>query len=103
MLVQSGRIEGERQMSCRIPVNKIFAACWASALLFVFLAFPGLHLTTHVHAASSYPVQVFTDISYGPQPDEILDECLPVGAPPLQPGLIMIHGGGWSAGNKAHF
>ena len=72
-------------------------------LLFAFLEFPGFHLTPHAHADSSYPVHVSTDISYGPRPDEVLDQCLPVGAPPSRPGIIMIHGGGWIGGDKAHY
>src|SRR5579864_1406516 len=90
-------------MSYRMPVRIIFVACCMSALLFTFLVLPGFHQTPHVHAASFYPVQVSTDIAYGPQPDEVLDQCLPVGAPSSRPGIIMIHGGGWIAGDKRHF
>lgn len=90
-------------MSCRVPVKKSFVACCMSILVFAFLGLPGFHLTPHIRAATFYPVQVFNDISYGPLPDEVLDECLPVGAPPSEPGVIMIHGGGWIGGNKAHY
>lgn len=87
----------------RTPLKPIFVACCISILLFAFLAFPGFHLTPHVQAASTYQVQFKPDISYGPLPDEILDQCLPVGAPVSRPGIIMIHGGGWMGGDKAKF
>lgn len=90
-------------MSYRMHMKNIFVACCLSILVFAFLELPGFHLTPHVRAATSYPVQVFNNISYGPLRDEVLDECLPVGAPPSEPGIIMIHGGGWIAGDKVHF
>jgi len=90
-------------MLCRMPTKKIFVACCMSILVVAFLELPGFHLTPHVHAATTYPVQVFNDISYGPLTDEVLDECLPVGAPPSEPGIIMIHGGGWIGGDKAKY
>jgi acetyl esterase/lipase len=102
VLEEGSHTEGEKQMSCRNR-NRIFPACCMSVLLFVFLAFPVFHLTPHAHATSSYPVQVSTDISYGPQPYEVLDQCLPVGGPKPRPGIIMIHGGGWVGGDKSHY
>jgi acetyl esterase/lipase len=44
-----------------------------------------------------------SNIPYGPMADEILDQCVPIGAPPLRPGIIFIHSGGWQAGDKSHY
>ena len=86
-----------------MKMKPIFFACCISVLLVVFIDFPDLHLTPHAYATSSYPVKVSYDVSYGPYPYEVLDQCLPVGAPALRPAIIMIHGGGWMGGDKAKY
>lgn len=49
------------------------------------------------HAAQAF---VLSDIPYGPDPAQSLDICSPeAGKPPLGT-VILIHGGGWAAGNK---
>lgn len=53
--------------------------------------------------AYHYRVRISTDISYGPYADETLDQCTPLNAPSAQPGIIMIHGGGWIGGDKSHY
>jgi acetyl esterase/lipase len=45
---------------------------------------------------------VTQNISYGPDPQQILDVCQPEGkAGVLHPGILMVHGGGWRHGSKA--
>ncbi len=41
------------------------------------------------------------DSGYGPLPGENLDLCFPTNASSLRPGVILIHGGGWTGGNKS--
>ncbi len=47
-----------------------------------------------------YTIEKQTDISYGPQASEKLDLCYPVGPKGLHPGVLIIHGGGWTQGDK---
>ncbi len=48
----------------------------------------------------AYSVQETQNIAYGPEPYETLDQCTPVNAPANRPGIIVIHGGLWSASDK---
>jgi len=48
-----------------------------------------------------YGVQIRPNIAYGPLPEEVLDLCLPVGASGPRPGVILIHGGGWTNLDKS--
>jgi acetyl esterase/lipase len=50
-----------------------------------------------------YQPQVSYNIPYGPLPAETLDLCQPQGATDLRPGVILIHSGGWDAGDKSEF
>ncbi len=50
-----------------------------------------------------YQVEFRPDIAYGPLAEERLDLCLPQGAVDLRPGVILIHGGGWTNGDKGEF
>jgi acetyl esterase/lipase len=49
----------------------------------------------------TYAVEETTNLAYGPNAFETFDECLPVNAPPNRPGLVIIHGGGWSGGDMS--
>ena len=42
----------------------------------------------------------FTDISYGPYPENLLDVYCPEGTQGVMPTIISIHGGGWFYGSK---
>ncbi len=50
-----------------------------------------------------YGVQTRPNLAYGPLPEELLDLCLPVGASGSRPGVLLIHGGGWTNGDKGEF
>ena len=50
-----------------------------------------------------YQVAIMQNVAYGPLTDEMLDLCLPQGVPGTHPGVILIHGGGWDAGDKSEF
>lgn len=39
-------------------------------------------------------------IPYGPRPEQILDLCIPPNTGSRRPGVVFIHGGGWSQGDK---
>jgi acetyl esterase/lipase len=52
-----------------------------------------------VDLASSSPVSVVSDLTYGSGPNEILDVYRNTSGTP-EPGVVMIHGGGWSGGDK---
>lgn len=54
-------------------------------------------LIINVNIIPTYAVQETTEIPYGPNALETYDQCLPVNAPPNRPGLVIIHGGGWSS------
>jgi len=60
---------------------------------------------TLVAQASQLPAPKYREttqhaVAYGPLPAETLDLCTPVGATTPRPGVIFIHGGGWSTGDK---
>ncbi len=63
--------------------------------------------TATVALRSSPPYQVSTliNLSYGPlgPQGELLDLCLPVDAAGLRPGVLLIHGGFWSSGDKTAY
>lgn len=52
-----------------------------------------------------YQVTTLTDQAYGPlaAQGERLDLCVPQGVATPRPGIILIHGGGWIAGDKKDF
>lgn len=50
-----------------------------------------------------YHATVQSNVAYGPLPDETLDLCQPQGAAGLRPGVILLHGGGWTAGDKSEY
>ena len=59
-------------------------------------------LSTKVaHSPQGYKVEILHDSGYGPLPGENLDLCFPTNASSLRPGVILIHGGGWTGGNKS--
>ncbi len=47
-----------------------------------------------------YKVETLDNTGYGPLPDEMLDLCYPINASTPRPGVILIHGGGWTGGDK---
>src|SRR5512133_459726 len=47
-----------------------------------------------------YNTQLRGDVAYGSAPLETLDLCQPVGAPTPLPGLVLIHGGSSTVGDK---
>ncbi len=50
-----------------------------------------------------FTVQVRRGVAYGPLAAETLDVCVPIAASGTHPGVVMIHGGGWSQGDKAQY
>ena len=53
--------------------------------------------------APKYTVTTQRGIAYGPFPAETLDLCAPNGATTLRPGVIFIHGGGWTTGDQTSY
>lgn len=50
--------------------------------------------------APRYTYEKQINISYGPLPEEKLDLCYPTDARGVRPGILIIHGGGWTRGDK---
>jgi acetyl esterase/lipase len=50
--------------------------------------------------AEPYPVEVHSNIPYGPLPAEQGDLYVPTTPPGKRPAVIMIHGGGWVGGSR---
>jgi acetyl esterase/lipase len=60
--------------------------------------------TSSPRLTSTYhKISLANNVSYGPKADEILDRCVPLEAKTLRPGVILIHGGAWSGGDKTHY
>jgi alpha-L-fucosidase 2 len=59
-------------------------------------------LLAMIASSTAYCTEVQSDIEYGKAGDEslLLDACVPDGAGPF-PIAIIVHGGGWSGGDKA--
>lgn len=50
--------------------------------------------------APRFQTQTQMNVAYGPLAAEVLDLCTPKGATGTLPGVVIIHGGGWSAGDQ---
>jgi acetyl esterase/lipase len=48
-----------------------------------------------------YQITRSLNVAYGPLPAEKLDFCEPIGASTPRPGVLLLHGGGWTAGDKS--
>lgn len=48
-------------------------------------------------------VTIQTNISYGSLPEQTLNLCLPAHGTGIRPSVVLVHGGGWAAGDKADF
>ena len=55
----------------------------------------GTWMVINVNVIKTYGYTYLTGVKYGPQPNEVMDECLPKGTSASQPGIVFIHGGGW--------
>ena len=53
--------------------------------------------------AGPQPQPITFDIAYGSDPKQKLDVCRPAAPHPPARGVLLIHGGGWIAGDKAEF
>jgi acetyl esterase/lipase len=86
-------------------LKNVFVYTGFAALIFLVLAFSvrSASAQTQAHRQKTYQVRFTGNISYGPYADENLDQCTPIGAPPSRPGVIMIHGGGWTTGDKSRY
>ncbi|HZS77093.1 MAG TPA: alpha/beta hydrolase [Ktedonobacteraceae bacterium] len=73
------------------------------AFLLLLVGFMGITHHKVPVRTSSYSIRTITNVAYGPKPSEVLDECLPIGAPSQRPAVIMIHGGGWAGGGKGQW
>lgn len=83
-----------------------------TALGFLSLAVPGASPACSDPAAASGPPaaaspaggrHVLADLPYGTDPAQKMDVYLPTGFAGLRPGVEMIHGGGWQAGDKGFY
>ena len=50
-----------------------------------------------------FTAQVRHDVAYGPLSAEKLDVCTPVTSSGTHPGVVIIHGGSWTSGDKASY
>lgn len=67
-------------------------------------------LTSTLHSESllsrhkDLPEQTFTNVAYGPHPQQLMDVYLPAGRSiGTTKSLILVHGGGWTGGDKSEF
>jgi len=59
-----------------------------------------LFLLSIVGPARTQDAAIRADLAYGLDPAEMLDVCLPPVAGAARPGIVLIHGGGWSGGSR---
>ena len=73
-------------------------------MVVLWSAVAGLLAAPPAHAAQPPGITVMRQIAYvtGGTPDQVMDVYIPEGNGPF-PGVIMIHGGGWSAGTTLDF
>lgn len=72
--------------------------------LVLLLALIGWHVYKvrhHQNGTSTSSTVKLTNVSYGPYPRQVLDVYGAAGAAKAQPIVVMVHGGGWSAGDKS--
>src|SRR5690242_11821610 len=55
---------------------------------------------THFAPTPHYASTERSDIAYGSLPTEKLDLCQPQGAKGTRPGIVLLHGGEWTQGDK---
>ncbi len=89
-------------MHLRVSRKNVLVYAGLPALILLLLTFSTQPVAARGHRRN-YPVSMTTDISYGPFAAETLDQCVPRGISSLRPGIIMIHGGGWTGGDKAQY
>ncbi len=53
--------------------------------------------------ARSEALDVRRDLSYGPEPGQQLDAYLPDSAETDRPAVLLVHGGGWTRGDKSEY
>ena len=85
-----------------IRVRAFAALLGLLASLWGLLATPGAALSAPAPALASQP-RVLTDVAYGADPAQKMDLYLPAGFPGPRPGVALIHGGGWQAGDKGFY
>lgn len=86
--------------------SRVSLAVWRIALGWGMLVIAGAGLLARAETsatpgpipASQYGQQ--TDIPYGPEPQQRLDICAPTNRERSRPAVLLIHGGGWGAGDK---
>ena len=85
---------------------KPLAAPWGFlrvfAALLALLALPGIAPCDPAAVPAAQP-RVLANVAYGPDPAQKMDLFLPVGFPGPRPGVALIHGGGWQAGDKGFY
>jgi acetyl esterase/lipase len=79
----------------------LVAGCASSAVAGTRLAAAPPTATGVTIPPAAYAADVSTDLAYGPLAGESLDLCVPHAAKTVRPGVLLIHGGAWSSGDKS--
>ncbi len=96
----------KKRLPLRLPL-RLF-----TVLGFLSLTAPGVSPVFSPPPADSSPQaaaapdgkpRVLTNLSYGTDPAQKMDVYLPTGFAGLRPGVELIHGGGWQAGDKGFY
>jgi len=77
-----------------------------TALGFLSLIAPGASPALSLPPAAAAPdgkPRILADLSYGTDPAQKMDVYLPTGFAGPRPGVELIHGGGWQAGDKGFY
>jgi len=108
-LIGFGKQQQSRQRLVKVHTANAQRLVFASmALLLIALAgcSGGSGTTTAsvtLKSQAPYATTSQTNVAYGPLPQESLTVCAPKDATGSRPGLVLIHGGGWSGGTSQEF
>ncbi len=89
-----------RALYTLLLLTLFLGACGESAPATKVAPATSLQMPSMILPHPRYAITIQHDVAYGPLPAEKLDLCLPEKATGTQPGVILVHGGAWTGGDK---
>ena len=91
----------DMELSTSLKVKQVRNVVLGIALILMVGACGGA--TSSDNPSPRFQVESQQNVAYGPLSDEKLDLCQPIGSAGTRPGILLIHAGGWTQGDKSSF